>query len=161
MEYRTVTAQNRSDINAFIGGHWYGTEMIVHGEVVDMTALSGIAAYDGEALTGLITYRIEAGECEIMSLDSDREGAGIGTALIDQVIRIAGECHCQLVKVTTTNDNIHAIRFYQRRGFDMARIYRNAVTEARRIKPSIPLTGYDGIPIRHEIEFERGVGSNR
>jgi GNAT superfamily N-acetyltransferase len=161
MEYRAVTPQNRSDINAFIEEHWYGTQMIVHGEAVDMTRLDGVAAYDGEVLTGLITYRIEAGECEIMSLDSDREGAGIGTALVDQVIRIAGERHCHLIKVTTTNDNIHAIRFYQRRGFDMARIYRNAVTEARRIKPSIPLTGYDGIPLKHEIEFERGVGSDR
>jgi hypothetical protein len=36
----------------------------------------------------------------------------------------------------------------------MARIYRNAMDVSRKRKPFIPLTGMDGIPLRHEIEFE-------
>ena len=55
----------------------------------------------------------------------------------------------------TTNDNLKAMGFYQRRGFDMARLYRNAVDAARSIKPEIPTVGEDGIPLRHEIEFEK------
>jgi hypothetical protein len=58
------------------------------------------------------------------------------------------------VPVPTSNDNIRAIRFYQRRGFDMRAVHLDAITEARKLKPTIPLLGYDGIPVRHEIEFE-------
>ncbi|UCC16424.1 MAG: hypothetical protein JSU58_08645, partial [Dehalococcoidales bacterium] len=54
----------------------------------------------------------------------------------------------------TTNDNTHAIRFYQRYGFKIATIYPNSMEEARKIKPEIPFTGNDGIPLRDEIEFE-------
>lgn len=54
----------------------------------------------------------------------------------------------------TTNDNINAIRFYQKRGFDMAGFFRNALDVSRRLKPEIPLIGENSIPLRHEIEFE-------
>jgi hypothetical protein len=38
---------------------------------------------------------------------------------------------------------------------DLALLRRDSVTEARaRLKPSIPETGYEDIPIRHELEFE-------
>ncbi|MNV93512.1 hypothetical protein D3C71_1882140 [compost metagenome] len=54
----------------------------------------------------------------------------------------------------TSNDNTRAIRFYQKRGLDLKAVHRDAITEARKLKPSIPLIGMDGIPIRHELEFE-------
>ncbi|CAM4379288.1 hypothetical protein PAAL109150_23605 [Paenibacillus alkaliterrae] len=44
----------------------------------------------------------------------------------------------------TSNDNIKAIRFYQKRGFDIKAVHQNAITEARKIKPSIPLIGLKG-----------------
>ena len=54
----------------------------------------------------------------------------------------------------TTNDNLDAIRFYQRRGFTIATVHAGAIEQSRTIKPSIPLVGSYGIPIRDEIEFE-------
>ena len=57
--------------------------------------------------------------------------------------------------VITTNDNIGAIRFYQKRGFDMVKLYRGALERSRKLKPQIPLIGENEIPLRHEIEFER------
>ena len=53
----------------------------------------------------------------------------------------------------TTNDNTRALRFYQRRGFQMTQVYWHAVAEARKIKPEISLVSDDGIPIEHEIEL--------
>jgi RimJ/RimL family protein N-acetyltransferase len=58
------------------------------------------------------------------------------------------------VWLITTNDNTAALRFYQRLGFDLVALHRDAVDAARSIKPSIPLVGNDGIPIRHELELE-------
>jgi hypothetical protein len=61
---------------------------------------------------------------------------------------------CRRVWLITTNDNLNALRFYQRRGMRPVAVHRGAVDEARRIKPTVSLTGDHGIPIRDELEFE-------
>jgi hypothetical protein len=47
-----------------------------------------------------------------------------------------------------------AVRFYQKRGFRLVAVHRRALEETRRLKPSLPETGIDGIPLRDEIELE-------
>lgn len=105
-------------------------------------------------MLGLVTYLVRDGECEVCSLDSAREGRGIGTRLLQLVLEAAHEAGCKKVKLVTTNDNLEALGFYQKRGFRLAGINREAMKVARRIKPSIPMTGLHGIPIRDEIELE-------
>ena len=76
---------------------------------------------------------------------------------MDAVVEEARKQNCKRVFLITTNDNMHALRFYQRRGFELVALYRDAVKESRRLKPSIPLTGFDDIPIRDEIELEKNL----
>lgn len=157
MDIKIISAKNREQVNDFISSHWFSTDMVVRGEVVDMKVLDGFVVYDGETITGLTTYRIEDDECEIMSLDSLRENQGTGTALINKVIEKAAKEKCTKIKLITTNDNINAMRFYQKRGFDMAKLYHNALDVSRKLKPSIPMLGDFDIPLKHEIEFEMNL----
>ncbi|MCG0275770.1 MAG: hypothetical protein L5655_06315 [Thermosediminibacteraceae bacterium] len=46
------------------------------------------------------------------------------------------------------------MKFYQKRGFLLVAVHRNALEQARKLKPEIPLIGIDGIPLRDEIELE-------
>jgi GNAT superfamily N-acetyltransferase len=92
-----------------------------------------------------------------MVLESVVQNIGIATALIDRVKQIAKEAGVGKVIVQTSNDNTHAIRFYQRRGFTIREIRIGAMEIARQLKPSIPFIGEDGIPLRDEIEFEIDV----
>ncbi|WP_434578498.1 GNAT family N-acetyltransferase [Thermoanaerobacterium thermosaccharolyticum] len=154
MHIKPISIDDRQRINDFIKSRWFSTEMVVGGKIVDMTKLEGFIAYEKDEIIGLLTYRIKDSECEIMSLDSLKENQGIGTALLNKIIEEAINKKCTKIKLVTTNDNINAIRFYQKRGFDMVRIHNNAVDVARKLKPSIPLLGDFGIPIKHEIEFE-------
>jgi ribosomal protein S18 acetylase RimI-like enzyme len=154
MNIKIISSEDRKQINDFISSHWFSTDMVVRDELVDMTILDGFVIYDEETIIGLVTYRIKGNECEIMSLDSLRERQGVGTALVNKVIQTASEKNCMKIKLITTNDNINAIRFYQKRGFDMANLYHNAVDTSRKLKPSIPLFGDFNIPLKHEIEFE-------
>ena len=155
MEIRPIDPADRSRIDEFIISRWYTMKMVVRGESVDLGSADGFYACDGDGITGLITFRISGDEMEILSLDSVRENRGTGTALLDAAIAKAKESGAGKAVLITTNDNLAALRFYQKRGFDMVRIYRNAVDRARRIKPEIPLTGMDGIPLKHEIELEK------
>ena len=154
MDIKTISSENREQINNFIRSHWFSTVMVVRGELVDMTILDGFVTYEGEKIIGLMTYKINGTECEIMSLDSLKENQGIGANLVNKIIEIASEKKCTKIKLITTNDNINALRFYQKLGFDMAKLYHNALDISRKLKPSIPLLGEFDIPVKHEIEFE-------
>jgi len=153
MDFQPISSENRAQVNRFIQAHWFSTDMVIRGEVVDMTRVEGFLLFDHAEIIGLVTYRIQNEECEILSLDSLMENQGHGSALIVRVIHAAAAAGCQCVRLITTNDNINALRFYQKRGFDMTRLFHNSIEVSRRIKPSIPETGDFGIPIRHEIEF--------
>lgn len=134
---------------------WGSPVVVTRGRAHDVTALPGyIAEMDGEA-AGLVTYNVGEGGCEIVSLDSFVENRGVGSRLLERVFEDAESAGCRRVWLMTTNDNTGAIRWYQKRGFSIAAIHLGAVKRSRELKPEIPEYGMDGIPILHEIEFEK------
>ena len=112
-----------------------------------------VALLDGEP-AGIVTYRIEGDECELVTLDSFAERRGVGSALLERVVSLARRRRCRRLWPITTNDNLNALRFYQRRGLRLVSVRPDAVVEARKLKPEIPAMGAEGIPIRDEIELE-------
>ncbi|MFT4414347.1 GNAT family N-acetyltransferase [Fredinandcohnia humi] len=145
-------------ITDFLIKHWGSPKMVISSGVYDCSKLEGFIVLNEENnIAGLITYVIKDNECEIISLDSVEEGKGIGTALLKAVEDVAKENNCKVLKLITTNDNLLALRFYQKRGYYFSKLLLNAVEKARRVKPEIPLIGNDGIPIRDEILLEKLV----
>ena len=151
---RTLDAEDRGWVREFMVDRWGAPTVVGHGEVYEPERLPGLAAYAGDVLVGLLTYRIAGGACEVVTLDSLREGIGVGTALIAAVAAAARAAGCARLWLITTNDNLGALRFYQKRGFALVAVHRGAVDRARALKPEIPLIGNDGIPLRDEIELE-------
>jgi ribosomal protein S18 acetylase RimI-like enzyme len=133
----------------------WGAEIIVDHETIYHPAeLPGFVALAGKKIVGLLTYHLEGSACEIVTLDSWDQGQGIGIELIEAVKQTARQEGSQRLWLITTNDNTNALHFYQKRGFVIVRIRINAMEKARLIKPEIPLTGKEGIPLRDEIELE-------
>jgi GNAT superfamily N-acetyltransferase len=117
---------------------------------------AALVAEDGERLAGVLTYVLADRECEVLTLHTAARWRGTGTALIEAVERIAREAGCTRLWVLTTNDNVDALRFYQRRGFRFAALNAGAVDRSRtQLKPEIPEHGDYGIPIRDELVLER------
>jgi len=113
-----------------------------------------IASLDGVP-TGLLTYVVTGDACEILTLHAVEAWHGTGTALVEALRPMAVAAGCRTIWVVTTNDNIDALRFYQRRGFRIRAVRPGAVDEARRhLKPEIPAVGDHGVPLRDEIELE-------
>src|SRR5439155_20222849 len=114
-----------------------------------------LLAEHGNELVGGLTYAVAADVLEIVTINAARSRNGIGTALLTAVERVARELHCARIVSTTTNDNLDALRFYQRRGYRLTGLRRGAVDSARRIKPEIPSVGEYEIPIVDELELSR------
>jgi len=153
-EIRPIGEKERSLIPAFIIPFWRSERMAARGRLFFPAQQEGFIAFQGETVIGLATYEIRGEEMELTLLDSRERGRGLGTRLVEEVIAKARQIHCRRVWLVTTNDNTRAIRFYQKRGFDLVQLHRNALEKSRQLKPEIPLTGQDGIPVRHELEFE-------
>ena len=154
MDIYRLTDNDGIRLREFWIEHWGGEEMIVHGEEFHLEQLDGFVTDDWQ---GVVTFTVRDEECEIVSLDSLREGQGIGTKLIARVLDEAREQNCRRVFLSTTNDNLHALGFYQKRGFELVVVRRGAINESRKIKPGIPLIGYNNIPLRDEIELEMSL----
>ena len=153
---RATTQEDRPLAAQFIREQW-GEDLIVSkGKTHQPSALPGFIAEYDEYMAGLVTYRIEQDECEIVTIDATQKLRGIGTILLDAVIEAAREAGCRRLWLITTNDNLAALRFYQRRGFILVALHCNAIEKSREIK-RIPKIGMDGIPIRDEIELEMAL----
>ncbi len=129
--------------------------MVSRGRMFDVLEHPGfIAESDGEWL-GYATYEVAGDELELTVLESLTTERGVGSALLAAWVGTARERAATRAWLVTTNDNINALRYYQRRGFVLVALHRDSVTEARRtLKPEIPETGNDDIPIRDELELE-------
>ncbi|HSM70430.1 MAG TPA: GNAT family N-acetyltransferase [Anaerolineales bacterium] len=151
---RRLVSDDLPRLRQFWIEHWGGEEMVTRGTVYRPEQLEGFVIEAVGEWLGLVTFIVTNDECEITSINSLREGQGIGTKLLNVIIEEARKKKCRRVFLITTNDNLNALGFYQRHKFELANLYRGAVNESRKIKPGIPLIGYNNIPLRDEIELE-------
>ncbi len=152
---RRLNAHETSLIGEYWEKHW-GAAEVVSRDIRHLpdTVAGWVAEDPGGAVLGLLTVREQA-EWELVSLDSDQPGRGIGSTLLHQVEGSARQNGVHRLWLITSNDNLDALGFYQRRGWDLVAVHRGAIDRARRIKPAIPVTGLFGIPLHHEIELEK------
>lgn len=151
MNPRLLTPDDLPLLREFWITHWGADFMIVHGDTIRYDEVKGFVVEDWN---GLLTFQVRNAECEVTSLDSLEEGKGIGTALLNEVLQEAKKRSCRRLFLTTTNNNLNALRFYQKFGFELCALRRGAINASRKQKPSIPQIGMNGIPLRDELELE-------
>ncbi len=138
----------------------FGGDFVVSGsEVHDPHQLPGFIATEGFERVGLVTYDIKDTDCEIVTLDALCQFMGIGTMLLEKVEETARRAGCTRLWCITTNDNLDAQRFFQKRGFVLRDVRLGGMTKIRLLKPNVPKIGYYGIPVRDEIELEKPLAS--
>ena len=150
----SLTPADRARVREFIMQRWGAEIVVAHHVVYRPHELAGFAASRGDEIVGLVTLHIIGNACEIVTLDSVQSGAGIGTVLVEAAKTFAQQANCTRLWLITTNDNLNALRFYQKRSFALVAVHRNALLKSRQVKPQIPLIGNHGIPLRDEIELE-------
>jgi N-acetylglutamate synthase-like GNAT family acetyltransferase len=155
VKVREIAAEDREWIGETIRGAFASERLVSRGRLTDdASTLDGyIVESDGRPI-GCALWRDENGEVELIAIVTTYRGAGAGSALLDAVVERARADGWRRLWLITTNDNTDAIRLYQRAGWDWVDWHRDAVTNARGLKPELPEQGEHGIPIRHEIEFE-------
>ncbi len=154
LQIKPITEFDRSWMQELLQTCWGSTRVVSRGRLHQADQQPGFVAELWGQKVGLVTYQLEGDQAEIVTLASLVERQGAGTALVEAVRQAAQAAGCRRLWLITTNDNLAALRFYQRRGFVLAQLHPNAIAQSRRLKPEIPRVGQNGIPIRDEIELE-------
>jgi GNAT superfamily N-acetyltransferase len=154
VEVAASRSEDRPALEALLRSH-NALRAARRGELVECLSHPALLAWVDDELVGGATYVIGNGECELLTLHAGTRFTGVGSALVAAVKDVARSAACTRLWVVTTNDNVDALRFYQRRGFRLVRLRPGAVDQSRRtLKPEIPTTGAYGIPLRDELELE-------
>jgi peroxiredoxin len=169
---RTTAAADLAWVREELTRHWLGTAIASRDVEFQADALpaliaeapgtAGSSASAGtpipRAPVGLLTYSPGASEWEVVTLSAVDEGRGIGAALLSHASDLARAAGARRIFLTTSNDNLGALGFYQKRGWRLAAIHRGAMDRARAAKPEIPAVGMNGVPMHDEIELELRLG---
>jgi ribosomal protein S18 acetylase RimI-like enzyme len=154
MTVRPAAAADQAYLETSMREAFGGTAVAVHGALIELADTQAVIAEDDGRPAGLLTYHDDTqGGWEVVTLLATTPGRGAGGALLNWVEHEATRAQRTRVWLITTNDNTGALRFYQRRGYDLVRLGHGDVDRMRLLKPGIPATN-DGIPIRHELELE-------
>jgi ribosomal protein S18 acetylase RimI-like enzyme len=152
-----VNEADRTWLQDLWRSEWGGDTMVSKGNTYVIDELTALIAKIGNFRVGAVTYRLCGSDCELLSINSTTDGQGVGTQLLGAFEDRVREEGIRRVWLVTTNDNLNALRFYQRRGYRIIAVYPNAIDFARKIKPTIPAVGFYDIPIRDEIELEKWI----
>jgi len=138
---------------------WGGLVMATRGVAHRLEAADALIARRGGVYAGAAAFLTDPGDggCELLSLNAVAPGLGAGTALLSAVEAAARDRGCRRVWLVTGNDNVDALRFYQRRGYRLVAVHPGAIDAARRLKSTIPLVGQHGIPLHDEVELAKGL----
>jgi ribosomal protein S18 acetylase RimI-like enzyme len=154
VDVRAIAEGDAVTVQTLLTETWGSTKVAGHGVLYDASTLPGLIAYLAGQPVGLLTYHVEGGSWEIVTISASVRELGVGRALVRAVVEIARRDAARRLWLITTNDNTIALRFYQRLGFDLVALHRYGVSRARdELKPEIPLE-VDGMPLRHELELE-------
>ena len=139
-------------VDESIAGRWQARL----GELVDVLDRPGVVACDADRIIGIATWTTDdPAELACLAVAADHQRQGVGGALVGAVVNAVT---ADSIWLLTTNDNLDALRLYQRHGFRIERVVVGGVEEARRLKPGIPATGDHGIPILDELILRRKLG---
>lgn len=146
-------------LDAELRKHWLTPVISSRGIEFHADRLPAFIAVGPRGPAGQVTMAFEEhgsapGECEVITLSSTDHSRGTGSLLMDAAEDEARARGCLRLFLTTTNDNLNALRFYQRRGMRVSAVYPGMIDRYRRKLPGIPRVGSAGIPLRDEIELE-------
>ena len=102
----------------------------------------------------IATERPDQAEVKNMAVRGDKQGRGIGGHLLRAALALLASEDADVVRVATAAADIDNLRFYQRHGFRMLAVERDAFGSATGYPTAVDI---DGIPLRDRVWLDRGL----
>jgi ribosomal protein S18 acetylase RimI-like enzyme len=140
---------------------WGGDTQEYEGRSHHVDAVDALIAWRGDRRVGAATFVVRNVEAELVTLNAEPRGEGIGSLLLQAFEARVAEQGAVRAMLVTTNDNLEALRLYQRYGYRLEALRVGAVDRARHQKPAIPLLGHHGIALHDELVLAKPLDAGR
>lgn len=129
------------------------TKIVAFGQIIDIDSVPALVALLTDTPAGALAYRLLGDGLHIVALATDPmwQRSGVGAYLLAEAELLARRLTLGRMVVATTNDNLPALYFYQRRGYRLTGIVPNSVVASTHQQ----LAGFAGIPVRDEVRLEK------
>jgi ribosomal protein S18 acetylase RimI-like enzyme len=130
------------------------TSIVSFGEEVKIEGEPALVAWMKGELAGALVYRLLPDALLILALATDPmwQRSGVGGHLVAEAEAVARAKGLKRVRVSTTNDNLPALYFYQRRQYHLTGVVAGGMIAHVKEPDS---KGFGGIPLRDELRLER------
>jgi citrate lyase synthetase len=133
---------------------WSEETVFIRGDILRAAEVEGLGAYFEDRLQGVATWRIQGRILQLITINNISDRRGVSLALLEGMMALGRQKGMPILRAYLTNDNTEGMRFFQLRGFRIVAIFPGYVDIMRQLKPSLPLKGMHGIPMRDGIELE-------
>lgn len=133
---------------------WSEETVFIRGDILRAAEVEGLGVYLDDRLQGVATWRIQGRILQLITINNITDRRGVSTALVEGMLALGRQKGVSLLRAYLTNDNTEGMRFFQLRGFRIVAFFPGYVDIMRQLKPSLPLKGAHGIPMRDGIELE-------
>ena len=132
------------------------TRIIAFGEILNADEMPALVATMHGEVSGALAYRLLGDGLHIVALATDAmwQRSGVGGHLVAEAELLARRLALTRVIVTTTNDNLPALYFYQRRGYRLTALIEGSILA----RSHDLVAGFAGIPVRDEVHLEKMLG---
>ena len=150
---REATDADRAAARELFARDFGRTKIVAYGEVMDIDQMPALVAVRYADPSGALAYRLHGDALHIVALATDPmwQRSGVGGHLVAEAELIARRLNLRRLVVSTTNDNLPALYFYQRRGYRMTDFVPSSII----MHTGQEVAGFAGIPVRDEIRLEK------
>ncbi len=143
------------EVRALVVQHWGEDALVIAGKAhrTDEMMLKAVIN-SADQLGGVAIYRMNGATVLLGAIIVVEGHHGIGTVLFQSVVSDARELKLKKLRASTTNDNVEAMKFYQKRGMRLNALFAGGADAFRAFRPGLHVMGRHGIPCRDIIELE-------
>lgn len=128
-------------------------QIVAFGELMNIEEMPALVAVMHDEVSGALAYRLHGDGLHIVALATDAlwQRSGVGGHLVAEAELLARRLLLARMVVTTTNDNLPALYFYQRHGYRIRAVVPGSVLS----HTGHEAVGFAGIPVTDEVQLEK------
>lgn len=150
---KATTNKEKQQIRQIVKNFWGEPEQLTFNKTYTVTKLPACIAKTKRNIVGFISYTQTKNATLIVALGilPQHQNTGIGKRLIAKIETEAKQHKKKRLLVSTSNDDLPALAFYQHLGFQITQVKPNVIAQ----KHGTTLKGIGDLPIRDEIRLQK------
>ncbi len=159
---RAERPEDTDVIRRIAQGYWGHDEVFAFGRLYPILEQQTLVADAGGAVAGFAACRTEdtTGYVLALAVPPLYQGLGVGSSLLSSAVHELAKAGAEVIRLSTTNDNLPALSLYQRRGFTVEEVLPGEIARFLEERLGRIPAGFAGIPVRDEIRLRRPLNGD-